>query len=103
MTIRGNTFRRCTLKGGKGVIQITPKVPRIAEQKVRYHQNITICSNKFIGCPKPMLFAVSAANVTLRGNIVEGGDGGISVSDCDDVADFDNGDTGKNPNRRVRP
>ena len=80
MTIRNNTFRRCTMKGGKGVIQITPKVPRIEEQKVRYHQNITICGNRFIECPKPMLFAVSVDNVAVRENILEESNDGIVCS-----------------------
>ena len=90
MTIRGNTFRRCTLKGGKGVIQITPKVPRIAEQKERYHRNITICGNRFVECAKPMLFAVSASHVRLRGNTVEDSNGEMSLAGCDDVVDLDN-------------
>lgn len=90
MTIRGNTFRRCTLKGGKGVIQISPKVPRIEGQKVRYHQNITICGNRFVECAKPMLFAVSASHVRLRGNTVEDSNGEMSLAGCDDVVDLDN-------------
>ena len=89
VTIRNNSFRRCTLTGGKGVIQITPKVPRIDEQKERYHQNITICGNRFIECPKPMLFAVSASHVRLRGNTIEDSRGEISLTGCDDVVDLD--------------
>ncbi len=87
MTIGGNTFRRCTLKGGKGVIQISPKVPRIEGQKVRYHQNITICSNRFVECAKPMLFAVSASHVRLRGNRLVDSCGDVSLSGVEDVVD----------------
>ncbi len=84
MTIRNNTFRRCTLRGGKGVIQISPKVPRIDEQKERYHQNIAITGNRFVECPKPMLFAVSASHLRLRGNTLEASNGEISLAGCDD-------------------
>ena len=89
MTIRNNTFRCCTARGGKGVIQITPKVPRLEDQKERYHRNIKIVGNRFIGCPKPKLFALSAGNVVLRENSVEDGNGEICVSGCDDVVDLD--------------
>ena len=80
MTIRNNTFRRCTLKGGKGVIQISPKVPRIEEQKECYHRNLTICGNRFIECPKPMLYAVSVDKVMMCENILDESDGGIVYS-----------------------
>ena len=89
MTIRNNTFRNCTVKGGKGVIQITPKVPRLEDQKERYHRNIQIVGNRFTGCPKPKLFAVSASHVVLRENLIEDSCGKISASGCDDVVDLD--------------
>jgi hypothetical protein len=89
MTLRNNIFRNCTVKGGKGVIQITPKVPRLEDQKERYHRNIQIVGNRFTGCPKPKLFAVSASHVVLRENLIEDSCGKISLSGCDDVVDLD--------------
>lgn len=42
--------------------------------------NSSLCGNRFIECPKPMLFAVSVDNVAVRENILEESNDGIVCS-----------------------
>lgn len=89
LTIRNNLFHRCTMIGGKGVIQVTPKVHLLDEQRKRYHRNITICGNRFVQCPKPKLYAVSASDISLFNNWLSDSCGDMSLMGAENVIDYD--------------
>ena len=90
--IRRNVFRDCMYTSGKGLIQIAPSVQRMPEQRVRYHRNILIEDNEFVGHSAPLVFARGASNVVWRANSIENndrraGDGAhlFDIADCESV------------------
>ena len=73
--VRGNTFRHCGFKSGRGMIQIEPAVHDLNAQQERYHRNILIEDNLFEDFTLPLVWARSAENVRLKNNrIVNGND-----------------------------
>lgn len=75
--IRHNLFDNnlfCRYQFTEGIISIYPEVPQLQNQKERYHQNIRIEDNTFRTHRVPLLYAISAANITLRRNTVEWND-----------------------------
>jgi hypothetical protein len=70
IVIRGNIFRDCMLNSGKGVIQITPNVKELHNQKKRYHRNIVVENNVFDQFKGPLVYARSVSNLVWRANKV---------------------------------
>ena len=79
VVIRGNTFRHCGFKSGRGMIMIEPAVHDLAAQKVRYHQNILVEDNTFEDFTLPLVWARSASNVVLRNNKIVNGNSRIVI------------------------
>ena len=73
VVVRGNTFRHCAFKSGRGMIQIEPAVHDLANQKERYHRNILVEKNTFEDFRIPLVWARSCENVVLRGNKIVNG------------------------------
>ena len=71
LTIRGNRFRDCLTSSFQycdAVISIHPEVREMAAQRKRYHRNILVEDNVFETFDAPLLYCLSAENVTWRGN-----------------------------------
>lgn len=54
----------------EGIISIYPEVEAPEQQKTRYHENILIEENVFLTHRAPLLYAISASNITFRNNTV---------------------------------
>ena len=68
-----NVFRNCLTSRHKfgfaeAVISIYPSVRELHAQRTRYHRGIRIVGNTFETFDVPLLFAVSAEDVSFRGN-----------------------------------
>lgn len=69
--IRNNTFEHnltALYQFTHAIISICPEVREPAKQQTRYHQNVRIEGNTFITHRVPLLYAISAANVSFRNN-----------------------------------
>lgn len=73
VVIRKNRFRDCltsVFQYCDGLVSIHPEVKDLKEQKRRYHRNIVIEDNDIETFDIPLLYALSAENVTWRNNRV---------------------------------
>ena len=73
LTIRRNRFRDCltsVFQYCDALISIHPEVKEPANQRRRYHRNIRIEDNEIETFDVPLLYALSAENVTWRNNVV---------------------------------
>ncbi len=71
--IRNNLFEHnliCRYQFTEGIISIYPEVKEPTAQKERYHENILIEHNTFITHRVPLVYAISADNITFRNNKV---------------------------------
>ena len=74
VVIRRNRFRDCLTSSFQycdGLVSIHPEVKDLAGQKRRYHRNILIEDNDIETFDVPLLFALSAEDVTWRNNRVK--------------------------------
>ena len=78
VVIRGNTFRHCAFKQGRGQLQIEPAVHDLSAQKVRYHQNILVENNTFEDFKCPLVWARSCSGVVLKDNRIVNGNTNIA-------------------------
>ncbi len=73
VVIRNNIFDHnltCRYQFTEGIISIYPEIKAPGQQKTRYHENIRIEDNIFLTHRVPLLFALSARNLTFRNNSV---------------------------------
>ncbi len=71
--IRNNLFEHnliCRYQFTEGIISIYPEVKQPTAQQERYHENILIEHNTFITHRVPLIYALSADNITFRNNRV---------------------------------
>ncbi|MBQ3747886.1 MAG: DUF4886 domain-containing protein [Kiritimatiellae bacterium] len=74
LVIRKNRFRDCltsVFQYCDALVSIHPEVKDLASQRRRYHRNILIEDNDIETFDVPLLFALSAENVTWRNNRVK--------------------------------
>lgn len=73
VSIRNNTFEHnltALYQFTHAIISICPEVRKPDEQHMRYHQNVRIEDNTFITHRVPLLYAISAADVSFRNNTI---------------------------------
>jgi len=73
LVIRRNRFRNCltsVFQYCSALVSIYPEVKQLDRQTRRYHRNVTIEDNDIETFDVPLLFALSAENVTWRNNRV---------------------------------
>ena len=74
VVIRGNRFRDCltsVFQYCDGLVSIHPEVKDLKGQRRRYHRNVVIEDNDIETFDVPLLYALSAENVTWRNNRVK--------------------------------